>query len=241
MPDGLGQRVAAEGIAELLRHHHLEDRGLARRLVLDRGTQRGSDVFQTLDRHALATKGTPHRSPARVVEVHALEATGIEVHVILFLCAPLAVVEDHRRDADPLAYAGQHLVEADTPGAIADIRDRGTRGCSDLRAADHREGIAAVTEAHRSEHRSGTVETQIRVGHRTDVADVGGDHRIRRHRPLELAQHLARMHVARVAGDLGRERIAFLRPSGKLGLPGLFLCADPRDASELIGLTGEAA
>ena len=85
----------------------------------------------------------------------------------------------------------------------------GRSGCGHLGADDGREGIAAVAEAHRGEHRVGLVEAQVAVGDRADVADVGGDHGVLGHRLLQLAQHLARMHALRALGDLD----ATTRPS----------------------------
>ena len=48
----------------------------------------------------------------------------VEVDLVLLLRAPLAVVEHDRGHRDVLAHAGQDLVEAHAPGAVADIGDR---------------------------------------------------------------------------------------------------------------------
>jgi hypothetical protein len=67
--------------------------------------------------------------------------------------------------------------------------------------ADHgRQRIAAVAEAHRREEAARLLEAQVAVRHRVDVADVGGDHHVRRHRLLQLAQHLARVQPLAAAG-----------------------------------------
>src|SRR5579872_3547610 len=136
VPHGLRERITAEGVAELPGHHDLEHRGPAFTLCGRRGAQRGRDVFEPLDRDAFAAEGLRHLRPARVLEIHALVATRIEVHVILLLRAPLAVVEDDRRDTDLLARAGQQLIEADAPGAVSHVGERGALGGGDLRAAD---------------------------------------------------------------------------------------------------------
>src|SRR5579864_1474735 len=115
---GFGERITAERVAELPGHHDLEHRGPAVTLCGRRGTQRGRDVLETLDRDAFAAEGLRHLRPARVLEIHTLVATRIEVDVILLLRAPLAIVEDDRCHTDLLARAGQELIEADAPGAV---------------------------------------------------------------------------------------------------------------------------
>src|SRR5215469_4814161 len=228
--DRFRQGIPAERIPELLRHHHLEHRGLAVALCPRGIVQRRRDVGESLDGHPLAAEGARHRRPARVLEIHALIAARVEVDVILFLRAPLSVVEHDHGDADALARTGEQFVEADAPRAVPDIGEARTPGARDLRAADDREGVAAVAEAHRSEHRARLLEAKVGVRNRADVADVGGDHGIRRHGLLERPQHLARVHVLRAARHLERVRIAFLRPCGELGFPGGFLGGNAREA-----------
>src|SRR4051812_5790919 len=80
---GLRERVAAERVAQLLRDHHLEDGRLAFGLALHRLAQRVAHVRDLVDRHALAAERAGNRGPARVLELDALEALRIEVHVVL--------------------------------------------------------------------------------------------------------------------------------------------------------------
>src|SRR5262249_31905366 len=79
VPHRLRQRIAAEGIPERLCHEHLEHRGAARALRGGRRAQRGPDVGEPLDRHAIEAEGARHGRPARVVEVHSLVAPRVEV------------------------------------------------------------------------------------------------------------------------------------------------------------------
>src|SRR5215472_15181669 len=151
VPHGLRERVAAERVAELLGDHHLEHGGAALGLGRRGGAQRRLDVAEPLDRDALAAEGLRHFRPARILQVHALVAARIEIDVILLLGAPLAVVENDRRHAELLARAGEELVEADAPGAVADVGESRALGGRDLGAADDRKGVAAVAEAHRRE------------------------------------------------------------------------------------------
>src|SRR6202030_4397366 len=172
VPDRPGQGVTAEWIAELLRHHHLQYRRLAGTLGGGGGAQGGRDVGQSLDAHAIAAKSARHRSPAGVFEIDPLVAPRIEVDVVLLFRAPLFIVEDDHRHADLLAGAGEQFVEADAPRAVANVGERRTLGCGDLRATDDRKCIAAVAKAHGGEHRPRPVETQIGGGDRADIADV---------------------------------------------------------------------
>src|ERR1700733_7349920 len=159
--DRLRQCLGAERVAELLRHHHLEHRRLAVALRPRGGAHRRLDVGEALDGEPLAAEGARHRRPAGVREVHALVTARIEVDVILFLRPPLLVIEHHHGDADALAGTGEQLVQADAPGAVADVGERRACRRGELRAADHRKGIAAVAEAHRGEHRARLVEAQV--------------------------------------------------------------------------------
>src|SRR6185503_10475529 len=151
-PDRLLQRIAAERIAQLTRAHQLDDRRLALALPLARAAQRFADVGQLVDPDAFGAHRLRDRGEARVLEIHAEEAVRVEVDVVLFLRAPLLVVEDHGRDRNLLAHAGQDFAEAHAPGTVADIGDRGAVGRAYL-AADHRgERVPAVAEHHRAEH-----------------------------------------------------------------------------------------
>src|SRR5579862_6038592 len=143
----LCKRIAAEWIAELLGHEHLENRRTALTLRGGCSAQRGSDVGEPLDRHPIASEGAGDCRPARVLEIHALVTTRVEIDVILLLRAPLIVVEDDHGHAELLAGAGEQLVEADAKSAVADVGERRALGSRDLRAADDREGVAAVAEA----------------------------------------------------------------------------------------------
>src|SRR6185295_15852987 len=94
--------------------------------------------------------------------------------------------------------------------------------------------VAAVAEAHRREHRARTLEAEIRIRDGADVADVSRDHGVIGHRALELAQHLAWMHVARAFRDLERPRVLLVRPAVELGFPGRLLRLDGGEALALI-------
>src|SRR5207302_4837123 len=146
--------VAAERIAQFTRDHHFEYRGFAFALRLRRIAQRRTDVRHLIDRDALRAHCARHGRPRWLpVEVDADEALLVEIDMVLLLGAPLAIVEYDRGDRDVFANAGLELAEAHAPRAIADIRDRGTIGCSHLGADNRRERIAAVAEAHRCQHR----------------------------------------------------------------------------------------
>ncbi len=237
----LRQRVAPERIAQLLRDHDLEHRGAALALRTRRRLESGPDIGKPFDGHALAAEGACHARPARVLEVHALIAARVEIDMIFLFGAPLPVVEHHDGHADLLARTGQQFVEADAPRTVADIGERRPVGIRHLRAADHRERVAAVAETHGGEHGARRVEAQIGIGDRTDIADVGRDHRVGRHGLLERPQHLARMHVAGVARDLERVGITLVRPGIELALPGLFLGGDPGGALGTIRCRGQRA
>src|SRR5580658_11155065 len=165
----LGEGIAPERIAEFLRHHQLEHRGLAVALRARRLLERRRDICHPPDRDALAAEGPRHPRPAGIFQVDALITTRIEIDVILLFRAPLCVVEHHHRDADALACAGEQLVEADAPRAIAHVGERRALRGGDLRAADDRKGVTAVSEAHGGEHRTRLLEAQIRVGDRADI------------------------------------------------------------------------
>src|SRR5215472_14440152 len=124
VPHRLGERVAAERVAELLGDHHLEHRGAPLGLRGRRGAQRRLEVVEPLDGDALTAEGLRHFRPARILQIHSLVAARVEVDVILLLGAPLAVVEHDRGHADLLARTGEELVEADAPGAVADVGER---------------------------------------------------------------------------------------------------------------------
>ncbi len=160
--------------------------------------------------------------------------------MIFFLRTPLAVVEEHNGDADLFARTRQQFVQADTPRAVTDVGDRRPVGRCHLGTARNRERIAAIAKTHCRQHRARLFETQIRVRYRADVADVGRDHRPLRHRALELAQHLARMHVAGVFRDLDRVGIGFVGPLVELGLPRRLFCFDLGGALCLVLLAGES-
>src|SRR5882672_11260288 len=128
VPDRLGQGVTAEWITELLRKHHLQHRRLAGTLRRGGRAQGRGDVGQSLDAHAIAAKSARHRGPAGVFEIDPLVAPRIEVDVVLLFRAPLFIVEDDHRHADLLAGAGEQFVEADAPGAVANVGERRTLG-----------------------------------------------------------------------------------------------------------------
>src|SRR5436190_20414252 len=99
------------------------------------------------------------RRPRRLlVEIHADEAPVVEIDVVLLFRAPLAIVEDERRDGNLFAHAGGELAEAHSPRAVADVRDGRTLRRGDLCADDGWKRVAAVSEAHRGEHRARALE-----------------------------------------------------------------------------------
>src|SRR5690606_19855593 len=114
----LPQGVTAEGIAKLLRHHHLDDGRLALlHLGIDRLFERLAHLFEVADSDTLGAERAGDLRPGRVLEVHALEAAIVEVHLVLLLRAPLLVVEDDSGDGNVLAHASEDLAEAHAPGA----------------------------------------------------------------------------------------------------------------------------
>ena len=139
--------------------------------------------------------------------------------MVLLFRAPLAVVEDDRGDRNSFADAGLQLTEAHAPGPIADVGDRRSLGRGHLGTDDGGKRVATVAEAHRREHRARALEAKIRIRDRADVADVGRHHGVIGHCALELAEHLARMHMARIFRDFERPRVLFLRPAVELGFP----------------------
>src|SRR5216110_919873 len=213
MPLRQRERVAAERVAKLARDHHLQHRGPALALCLGRGAQRRPDVRQRVDALTVCPHRLRHGSPGwLLVEIHSDEPVGIEIDVVLLFRAPLAVVEDDRGDRNSFADAGLQLTEAHAPGPIADVGDRRSLGRGHLGTDDGGKRIATVAEAHRREHRARALEAKIRIRDRADVADVGRHHGVIGHCALELAEHLARMHMARIFRDFERPRVLFLRP-----------------------------
>src|SRR5205823_7360896 len=88
-------------------------------------------------------------------------------------------------------------------------------------------------------HRSRLVEAEIGIGDRADISDVGRNHRSGWHRALELAQHLARMHVARALGDFERPWVGLVLPAVELALPGALLARNRRQPRLPVGVTSE--
>src|SRR6185312_8172638 len=174
-----------------------------------------------------------------LVEVHADEPVAVEIDVVFLLGAPLAVVEDDGSDGNALAHAGLQLTEAHAPRAVADIRDGRPIRRRHLRADNGRKCVAAIAEAHRREHRARTIETQVAVRYRADVADVRRHHRAVGHRALQLAQHLTRMHVRRLRADFHRPAVLFVRPAVELALPRTLLVAQRREPRIAIRDAGE--
>ena len=206
---------------------------------MTQAVQRRTDVGELLDRMPFGAHGSGDRCEARVVEIHAEESVAVEVDVILLFRTPLAIVEDHRRHRNLLAHAGQDLAKAHAPGTVADVGDRRTIRRRGLAADDGGKSIAAVAEHHRAEHAAWPIEAQIAVGDLADVADVGRDHGLLGHRLLELAQHLARMHVLRSARHFDAPRVFLAVPAVELLFPGVPRVDETRDALVAIRGAGE--
>src|SRR5699024_10698535 len=119
------------------------------------------------------------------------EATSVEVHLVLLFGAPLAVMEHDGGHGDIVAHAGHGLHHRHAPGAVARIGNGRTVRSSLLGANDRWEGVAAVAEGHGGEETAWFFETQVAVGDRVDVADVGRHHDIFRHGLFQLTQNLA--------------------------------------------------
>src|ERR1700681_2789104 len=85
---GRRERVTPERITELLRHHHLQHRGLAVALRPGSGPQRRRDVSGVLNDQAFAAEGSRHGGPAGVLEIDSLIAPRIEVDMVLLFRAP---------------------------------------------------------------------------------------------------------------------------------------------------------
>src|SRR5215470_15366154 len=113
--DRFRQGIAPERVPELLRHHHLEHRRLAIALRSRCRAQGRGDVAQPLYGRTLAAEGPRYRSPAGILEVHALVAARVEVDVVFLLRAPLGVIEQDDGHPDALAGTGQQFVETDSP------------------------------------------------------------------------------------------------------------------------------
>src|SRR5207237_7284651 len=64
---GHRQRIATERVAQLLRHHNLEDRGLTAPLCFAGCAQRGTYILQSFDDDALGAHGTGDGGEARVL------------------------------------------------------------------------------------------------------------------------------------------------------------------------------
>src|SRR5690606_27608446 len=123
-PNRLLERVAAERVAQFARAHDLEHGGLAVvHLCIDGLLQCRADSVECIDGHALGAHGAGDFREARVAQFAGDEAAVVEVHLVLLLRAPLAVVEDHRGHRDVVAHAGQYLAHAHGPGAVAGVGD----------------------------------------------------------------------------------------------------------------------
>ena len=105
----------------------------------------------------------------------------------------------------------------------------GRSGARDLGADRGGIGIAAIAEAHRGEEGGRSLEAEIAVRHRADIADVGRHHGIGRHRLLQLAQRPARRDRAAVG----------LAPAVELGLPVGLLRADLGQALLACAMRGD--
>src|SRR5699024_2496611 len=104
-PNRLAQRIAAEGSAELLRAHDLDDRCPARVHLRIHGLLQGrADLVEVVDDDAVGSHRFGHgREALAVVELTGDEAVAVELHLVLLLRAPLPVAEDHRGDRNVVA------------------------------------------------------------------------------------------------------------------------------------------
>src|SRR5690606_29103702 len=102
---------------------------------------------------------------------------------------PLPIMENHGGDRNVVAHASHDFGHAHAPGTVPRIGDGGAIGRGHFRADDGGKGVAAVAPAHGREEAARPFEAQIAVGHRVDVADVGGDHGVLGHGFFELAQY----------------------------------------------------
>ncbi len=136
-------------------------------------------------------------------------------------------MEHHRRDRDVLPHAGQNLAHGHAPGAVSGVGDGGALGRGHLGADDGGQRVAAVAEAHRREEAARPLEAQVAVGHRVDVADVGGHHGVFGHGLFQFPEHLARVQQMRVLLDhLQAEFVLLVNPLIQLFLPGVLLRLD---------------
>src|SRR5690606_13088092 len=159
---------------------------------------RRTHLFELVHHNAFGTHGFRHAGKAGAFQFACNKPAVVEVDLVLLLGAPLAVVEYHSRNRDVVAHAREDLDHAHGPGAVTGVGDGGTIRSSNLGTNDGGQRVATVAPAHGREHAAGTLETQIAVGHRVDVADVGRHHDIFGHGFFQLAQHLAGVQV--VAG-----------------------------------------
>src|SRR5699024_2906725 len=96
-PNRLAQRVSAEGIAELLRAHDLDDSGPALVHLCVHGLLQGrTDLVEVVDDYAVGPHRLGHgREALAVVELTGDETVSVELHLVLLLRTPLPVAEDH--------------------------------------------------------------------------------------------------------------------------------------------------
>jgi hypothetical protein len=96
----------------------------------------------------------------------------------------------------------------------------------------------------------GFFEAQVAVGHRVDVADVGGHHHVGRHGLFQLAQHLARVQVVTAVEGLlllvlvdhvEAEGVALVGPLVEFLFPGGLFAGDGLSALGLGGVAGQGA
>src|SRR5699024_215067 len=118
---------------------------------------------------------------AGAVQFTGDEAAVVEVHLVLLLGAPLAVVEDHGGDRNVVTHAGENLDHAHGPGAVAGVSNGATFRRRGLGTNNGGQRVTAVAEAHRGEQAARFLEAQVAVGHGVDVTDVGGDHDVLGH------------------------------------------------------------
>src|SRR5690606_31272514 len=132
--------------------HDFDHGGLAIvHLCVDGLLQGGTHILQAIDHDALGSHGPGDAGKALAFQFARHEAAVVEVHLVLLLRTPLAVVEYHGRHGDVVSYTGHDFAHAHAPGSVARIGHGRTVRCRDLGANDGREGVAAVAPAHGGE------------------------------------------------------------------------------------------
>src|SRR6056297_1000745 len=195
--DGFFHGVAAEGFAEFLVDHGLDEGcGAVLHLVLDRLVQRVGELVHGARDDALEATGLGDAGVAHVVVKLGAHEIVVEPQgrVALFR-APLVVAEHDLGDAGPFAAPDRRqFVDRDAEGAVAGKAHHRHVGAADLGADDRRKAIAAGAKEARSEVFAALLEGRISVADGAVVADIRADDRLARQRGLDRAPGHARAH-----------------------------------------------